>query len=346
MNDVEKFVSENIFKFSNDLNFKKRMNYYSYALSYIENICLEINNYFFLKYNENLIEYTKTRLKTIDSLLKKVYEKNLELNFDSIEENIFDIAGIKLICPYISNIYSLEKYILQQEDIRLIKRKDYINNPKPSGYRSLHLIVELIFQVSSQKHKVNVEIQIKTMAMDFWATIEHNLRYKFAINDEYFNHLLLISSYKCEELDKKMEFLKYEYQKEFTDEEIERMRHVLYDENDLCNIALFEILYSSGLSVIELSKLKKDYINLDECNGVYLDKNNDEHIFYFSEECKRALKSYLDNRNDDCPYLFADSNPPYKPFTVLDIEDMFHNLGSKAKVENSHFHGLLQTDQK
>lgn len=346
MDEYEKFVSENIFKFSNDLKYKKRMNLYSYALSCIENKCWAINNNFFIKYNENLIEYTKTRIKTLDSLLKKAYDKNLKLNFDIIEENIFDIAGIKLICPYISNIYTIEKYILQQEHIRLIRRKDYINNPQHSGYRSLHLIVEMIFDISGQEQKVNIEIQIRTMAMDFWATIQHNLAYKNLIEDENINQLLLMSSLQCVELDKKMDYLKYEYQKDFTDEEIERMRHVLYDGKDLCNIALFEILFSSSLSVIELSKLKKDDININECNGIYLDKNNNEHIFYFSEECKKALKSYLDNRIDDNPHLFVGSNPPFKPFTALDMENMFYKLGSKAKVENAYSHRLSRINNK
>ena len=106
------------------------------------------------------------------------YEGTEDQWLEAIEENIFDIAGIRVICSFVQDIYVLANSLLQQDDIKLVKVKDYIQHPKSSGYRSLHLIVEVPIFLLNQKHFVKVEIQLRTIAMDFWASLEHQLRYK------------------------------------------------------------------------------------------------------------------------------------------------------------------------
>lgn len=208
MQESEKFVHDNIEKFAYDVNVQRKLTYYSCALSDIENKVNNIDNEYFWKYNHHLIEHKKTRIKSMHSLLKKVYDRNLEMDMDIISENIFDIAGIRLICPYISDIYTLENYILKQNDITLVKKKDYIANPKPNGYRSLHLIVKIDIQLCGQTHQINVDIQLRTITMDFWAILEHELKYKYDIDDSQINHSLIECAHQCEKLDRKMETIK------------------------------------------------------------------------------------------------------------------------------------------
>lgn len=126
----------------------------------------------------NPIETVKSRLKSPESIAKKLEKKNLPVTFQSMMENLNDIAGIRVICPYISDIYTVRDMLLKQPDIKLIRQSDYIEQPKESGYRSLHIVVEIPVYLSQTVHNVNVEIQLRTIAMDFWASLEHELRYK------------------------------------------------------------------------------------------------------------------------------------------------------------------------
>lgn len=126
----------------------------------------------------NSIETVKSRIKTPQSIIEKLEKKGLPISFTSMMENLNDIAGIRVICPYISDIYNIKNMLLKHPDITLIEEKDYIKDPKESGYRSLHLVVEIPVYLSESTHKVKVEIQLRTIAMDFWATLEHELRYK------------------------------------------------------------------------------------------------------------------------------------------------------------------------
>ena len=123
-------------------------------------------------------------MKSYDSILKKIRRKNIALNLDSIEENLRDIAGVRVICSFPDDIYKLAESFLKQDDITLIERKDYIKNPKPSGYRSLHLIVQVPIFLQNEKKMVNVEVQFRTIAMDFWASLDHKMRYKKELSDE------------------------------------------------------------------------------------------------------------------------------------------------------------------
>ena len=126
----------------------------------------------------NPIETVKTRIKSPQSIVGKLEKKHLPFNFESMTKNLNDIAGIRVICPYISDIYKVRDILLKQPDINLIEEKDYIKDPKESGYRSLHLVVEVPVYLSETTHNVKVEIQLRTIAMDFWASLEHELHYK------------------------------------------------------------------------------------------------------------------------------------------------------------------------
>lgn len=126
----------------------------------------------------NPIQYIDYRIKNPQSILEKMKRNHLELTEENLRNEIFDIAGIRVICSYIEDIYAIAEMLTKQDDITLIKKKDYIHNPKESGYRSLHLIIETPVFLSENKHFVKVEVQIRTIAMDFWASLEHQLRYK------------------------------------------------------------------------------------------------------------------------------------------------------------------------
>lgn len=154
------------------------MAYYRCAIMEIETKFKVLNEQFSLEYDRNPIESIKTRVKTFDSIIKKVRRKNIPLTLESIEANISDIAGVRVVCSFPEDIYLLAKCLLQQDDIRLIEMKDYIKNPKPSGYRSLHLIVAVPIFLQNEKREMKVEVQLRTIAMDFWASLEHKLRYK------------------------------------------------------------------------------------------------------------------------------------------------------------------------
>ena len=116
--------------------------------------------------------------------MKKIRRKNIPLNLRAIEDNLKDIAGVRVICSFPDDIYKLAESFLKQDDITLIERKDYIKNPKPSGYRSLHLIVQVPIFLQNEKKMVNVEVQFRTIAMDFWASLDHKMRYKKELSDE------------------------------------------------------------------------------------------------------------------------------------------------------------------
>ncbi|MBS4193152.1 GTP pyrophosphokinase family protein [Bacillus sp. FJAT-49705] len=127
----------------------------------------------------NPIEHVKSRLKSPESILKKSQRKGYVFSLPSIRENIRDIAGIRITCSFISDIYEISNMLQQQKDITLIECKDYIKNPKPNGYQSLHLILQIPIFMSDREDHVYVEIQIRTIAMDFWASLEHKIYYKY-----------------------------------------------------------------------------------------------------------------------------------------------------------------------
>ncbi len=158
--------------------FSTRMQLYSGGIKEIRTKLEILDDEFKAKFSYNPIHHIDSRLKSMPSIVKKVKAKGLEVSIDTISENITDIAGIRVICNYIDDIYRVADMLTQQDDVKLLRVRDYIKNPKPAGYRSLHLIVEIPVFLSTGPVPVPVEIQIRTIAMDFWASLEHKLKYK------------------------------------------------------------------------------------------------------------------------------------------------------------------------
>ena len=131
-----------------------------------------------LRLQHNPIHTITSRLKSPSSIYEKLQRKGLPLTNDSIRKNLFDVAGVRVVCNYIDDIETVAQALLCQDDVRLLERKDYVSNPKPTGYRSLHLVITVPVFLNCDRMEVPVEVQIRTIAMDFWATLEHQLRYK------------------------------------------------------------------------------------------------------------------------------------------------------------------------
>ena len=191
--------------------FRELMSRYRCAMMEIETKLNVLNEEFSLEYDRNPIESIKTRLKSIDGIVRKAKKRNISVTVASIEEEIRDIAGVRVICSFPEDIYTIAKCLLEQDDIRLVEQKDYIKNPKKNGYRSLHLIVEVPIFLQNEKKWMKVEIQLRTIAMDFWASLEHKVRYKKDIPDHIESEIVadltecaMISA----DLDKKMEAIK------------------------------------------------------------------------------------------------------------------------------------------
>lgn len=160
------------------LPYKELMAYYRCAMMEVSTKFNVLNEELSLQYDRNPIETIKTRLKTPESVVNKLIAKQVPLTVESIEENICDVAGVRVICSFQSDIYMLADALLKQDDITLIKQKDYIAHPKENGYRSLHLIVQTPIFLHDQKRLMKVEVQFRTISMDWWASLEHKIRYK------------------------------------------------------------------------------------------------------------------------------------------------------------------------
>ena len=155
---------------------------YSAALKEIDTKLQILNDEFKMVHNYNPIEHIESRLKTPESIVKKLKKHNYESTIENMVEYVNDIAGVRVICSFTSDIYQIAEIISQQDDLTVISIKDYLKNPKPSGYQSYHLIVSVPIFMSNRVVDVKVEIQIRTVAMDFWASLEHKIRYKFEGN--------------------------------------------------------------------------------------------------------------------------------------------------------------------
>ena len=160
------------------LKLQKLMSYYRCAIMEIETKFKVLNEEYSIQHDRNPINSIQSRLKKFPSIAEKVQRKGLEFTAESIEENLNDIAGVRVICSFEEDVYTLAEALLRQDDITLIRRKDYIKNPKSNGYRSLHLIVSVPIFLGNEKRIMKVEIQLRTIAMDCWASLEHQLRYK------------------------------------------------------------------------------------------------------------------------------------------------------------------------
>ncbi|GIP35372.1 GTP pyrophosphokinase [Paenibacillus sp. J2TS4] len=163
-----------------DLNqWKNFLLIYKFALDEVNTKLKILNEEFLFIHNYNPIEHLKSRLKSPKSIVKKLQRKELEISLESASRHIHDIAGIRIICSFSTDIYKIVDILSQQSDVHVLEVKDYIRYPKPNGYRSLHLIIEIPVFLANQTKQVKVEVQIRTIAMDFWASLEHKIFYKF-----------------------------------------------------------------------------------------------------------------------------------------------------------------------
>ena len=188
--------------------YRELMSYYRCAMMEVSTKFNVLDEELSLQYDRNPIEAIKTRLKSPDSIMDKLSRRGLPFSAESIEHNLNDIAGVRVICAYISDIYMLRDALLRQDDRVLLQEKDYIKNPKPNGYRSLHLIVETPIFLHDQKKQMRVEVQFRTMAMDWWASVEHKLRYKKPAAPEEVNSELKECAEISADLDKRLEKLR------------------------------------------------------------------------------------------------------------------------------------------
>ena len=151
---------------------------YSAAMREVQTKLEILDDEFQMKHKRNPIHHMQCRLKTIQSMMEKLRRKQYAVSMESAVENLTDIAGIRVICSYVQDVYTVARLLTSQDDVRLVEMTDYIRNPKPNGYRSLHLIVEIPVFLQEGRLMVPVEVQIRTIAMDFWASLEHSMRYK------------------------------------------------------------------------------------------------------------------------------------------------------------------------
>ena len=178
------------------------------ALKVLEAQLEVINDEFQYKYNHNPIEHIKTRVKTVDSIEKKLEKYGYDFSVSNIVKYINDVIGARIVCSFKSDIYDLVNIIKKSSILEVIEEKDYIKKPKPSGYSSYHLIVKVPVNISNQLIYVKVEIQIRTVAMDFWASIEHKLKYKKGINAKASKELVSMAKI-MNKLDEKVMKIRY-----------------------------------------------------------------------------------------------------------------------------------------
>ncbi len=186
--------------------FQELMAYYRCAMMEVETKFKVLNEEYSFHHDRNPIETIKTRLKTPESITEKMERRGYDLTIDSIERNLDDVAGVRVICSFPSDIYILSDALLRQDDLIPVDTKDYIKNPKANGYRSLHQILAVPIFLHDHKKIMTVEVQFRTMAMDWWASLEHKITYKKELSDDAaIRSQLLECARSCFELDSRME---------------------------------------------------------------------------------------------------------------------------------------------
>lgn len=158
--------------------FKQIMMMYNCAIREVKTKLEVLNDELSVRNQRNPIELIKSRVKRPASIVEKLQRRALPVTIESLMSNLDDVAGIRVICSFIDDIYTVANMLVSQDDVVVVAIKDYIRNPKPNGYRSYHLIIEVPVFFSDQKKYMRVEVQIRTMAMDFWASLDHQLKYK------------------------------------------------------------------------------------------------------------------------------------------------------------------------
>ena len=190
LNGTEEIIPENIItkeqfvKFvENSVKFEELMMMYRCAIREVQTKLEILNDEFKTKRQRNPIDSIRSRIKSPLSIYEKLKRRNYPVSIQSIADNLNDVAGIRVVCPFISDIYDVARMLISQDDVEVMEVKDYIKNPKPNGYRSLHHVVIIPIFLSSGKEYMKVEVQIRTIAMNFWASLEHQLKYKKDIDD-------------------------------------------------------------------------------------------------------------------------------------------------------------------
>ena len=143
-----------------------------------------IRKYKIVHNDRDPIEYITSRVKSEESMKEKLKRKKLPINLETALTKIYDAAGIRIICAYIDDVYTVVKMLKKFKDLKILKEKDYIKNPKSNGYRSYHIVFQVPLDIAGELHPVNIEIQIRTIAMDFWASLEHEMKYKKNIKNQ------------------------------------------------------------------------------------------------------------------------------------------------------------------
>ena len=169
--------------FSSPEEFKQFITIYNSAIKEVRTKFEILNDDLSIDIERNPIEMIKSRIKSAESILAKLDRLGLEHTVEAIEDNIFDVAGVRVICSFVEDIYRVAEMFVSQDDIKVVTVKDYIKNPKENGYRSYHIIVEIPVFFSNCKRYMKVEVQLRTIAMDFWASLEHKMRYKKNIGE-------------------------------------------------------------------------------------------------------------------------------------------------------------------
>lgn len=181
---------------------------YSAAMREVQTKLEILDDEFQMRHRRNPIHHIESRMKTIQSMMEKLRRKNHSVSMASAVENLFDIAGIRVICSYVEDVYAVAGLLTSQDDVRVLHTRDYIKHPKENGYRSLHLIIEVPVFLQEGAIRVPVEVQLRTIAMDFWASLEHSMRYKASGQvPEDISRELLEASQDIAALDQRMQTL-------------------------------------------------------------------------------------------------------------------------------------------
>lgn len=204
-NDVIENINPATMKWIKDhsTNMSNLMAYYKCAIMEVETKLNVLNEEFSLQHDRNPINTIKTRLKSLISIAEKLDRNHLPLTVDNIEEYLHDVAGIRVICSFTDDVYIIANALLSQDDITLIRKKDYIAHPKDNGYRSLHLLINVPIFLANEKKIMKVEVQLRTIAMDVWASLEHQLRYK---KDVTFSDEMAEELKKCADLSAELDY--------------------------------------------------------------------------------------------------------------------------------------------
>ena len=158
--------------------FQQVMMHYTCAIREVKTKLEVLNDELSVKNQRNPIEMIKSRVKKPLSIVEKLQRRGLEVSLESMVKNLDDVAGVRIICSFVDDIYEVAEMLVRQDDVKVIAVKDYIKNPKPNGYRSYHLVLSVPVFLSDHKELVRVEVQLRTIAMDFWASLEHQIHYK------------------------------------------------------------------------------------------------------------------------------------------------------------------------